>query len=70
MAITAVTFTLCVAILYTKISIIAVAPLMMGGLLFFTLPLMLSKRSDEPLVGWQPIVVLCLLLAWARLPSL
>ena len=58
------------AALYTETLYALLAPAVAAVLLFITLPLMLSKRTDEPPVSWQPIVVVLLLLAWGRLPRL
>jgi hypothetical protein len=57
------------AALYTKVARMFVAPLFMSGLQFITLPLMLSKRTDEPPANWHPIVVQVLLLSWGLLPQ-
>jgi hypothetical protein len=60
----------CVAALYTEPLYIAIAPLVIGGLLFITLPFLLSKRTEEPPVSWLPIVVLILMVTWGRLPRI
>jgi hypothetical protein len=70
MGVSAGVFTLAVAALYKQALLIVVAPVAVAGLLFFTLPFMLSKRSAEPPVNSQPIVVLLLLLVWASLPRI
>lgn len=67
MGVTGGVFALCQAALYKDEIHFLVAPLAVAGLLFITLPLMLGKRTDEPRVSWQPIVVLTLSLPWGLL---
>jgi uncharacterized membrane protein YoaK (UPF0700 family) len=56
--------------LYKRFYVTALAMVACLVLLIVTLPLFINKRPAEPPAGWQPVVILPLLLLWAVLPRI